>query len=798
MSLDPVLLIGLTLCAAATAAVAPLPAVLGACGVLVLLARHLERRASVCIALAAALGVVRAVHVLQRFDAERTAVRDAFGPPQRCALNGTIVSSPTSTGGRPLYVLSVDAAECESARIPRGTRVRLGGGPDGLARGDQVAAVTQIAPIELLFNRDLPDPLPGAARRAVTLSGTAFAADVEVPGAGLSALIDRARAHVRRRIVATFAPAAAPMARALVLGENDLDPEDDVAFRKSGLSHMLAVSGTHLVFAVLSLLRALQALLVRCQRLSASRDVGRDAALLGAVLALFYADFAGGSGSALRAAYMLCALLLARAFGRRGSAARALGLSLIVGWLCDALVAFDISFLLSAAATSGLLLLSEPLSRPCVRLSSRFARWLGRAVATTLAAMIPCAPLLALMSPDLTFAGIIANVIAAPLGETVALPLCLLHCIAAPWRALEAGIALVASGALLAVKFVARESAAQEWLALSVPAPTGFHLALVAVLAAGLILTRTGLCAAAWTRFWLLSAAAGLAVVELATRRDGAPRDVLRLTALAVGQGDSALLDLPNGALMLIDGGGAPAGGPDPGSRVVLPVLRARRRTRLDVVVLSHPHPDHFGGLLAVARAVPIGEVWDTAQGTREGAGPIYAEFRRELARRGVPVLGPRELCGRARHFGAARLEVLAPCPDYTPGRDANDNSIVVRARLGRRSFLLMGDAESEAEHQLVAAHGERLRSDVLKVGHHGSRTSSSELLLAQVRPRVATISCGVRNRFGHPVPRIVERLSRFGAQVLRTDHDGALQVTSDGVELRWARTYPHPAMHQL
>src|SRR6185436_3183210 len=161
-----------------------------------------------------------------------------------------------------------------------------------------------------------------------------------------------------------------PMARALVLGESDLDPDDDEAFRRSGLSHMLAVSGTHLVFAVLSLVRALSAVLVRIEQLSASFDCGRIAAFVGLFLSLLYADFAGGSGSAWRAAYMLSAGLLARALGGLPCASRALGVSFFVGWLRDPLVAFDISFLLSAAATSGLLVLGEPLQKPALRIRS--------------------------------------------------------------------------------------------------------------------------------------------------------------------------------------------------------------------------------------------------------------------------------------------------------------------------------------------------------------------------------------------------------------------------------------------
>src|SRR5690606_7750351 len=224
------------------------------------------------------------------------------------------------------------------------------------------------------------------------ISGTALDVTIDEPGRGLSALIDCARSAVRERILATFAPAAAPLARALVLGENDLEEEDDTAFKKSGLSHLLAVSGTHLVFAVVSIVRAFAAVLVRIERLSAARDVGRMAALFGMVLAPLYADFAGGSGSAWRAAWMLMAVFAARALGRMTCASRALARSVITGWAFDPLVAFDVSFLLSAAATAGLLVLGGPLGRPCERLRSRPARAFGKAIATTLAAMAPCAP----------------------------------------------------------------------------------------------------------------------------------------------------------------------------------------------------------------------------------------------------------------------------------------------------------------------------------------------------------------------------------------------------------------------
>jgi beta-lactamase superfamily II metal-dependent hydrolase len=234
---------------------------------------------------------------------------------------------------------------------------------------------------------------------------------------------------------------------------------------------------------------------------------------------------------------------------------------------------------------------------------------------------------------------------------------------------------------------------------------------------------------------------------------------------------------------MLVDAGGVMAGA-DPGERVVVPSLRARRRRHIDVVVLTHPHPDHFGGLLAVLRSVSVGEIWDTGHASAHAAGPVYAAFLAEAARRRIPIRKPAELCRAPLVFGASRVSVLAPCPGPVSGQSANDNSFVLKVALGERSFLLMGDAERAAEEQLVQRYAGALRADVLKTGHHGSRTSTTPGLVAEVRPLVATVSCGTRNRFGHPAPDVMARLANADALALRTDRMGGIRVRTDGERL--------------
>ena len=791
MRIDAVLLAAAAAIAGGVCAVYPVPALLCAVLAAAMLGRDVSSRARIFAVLFFALGAARGVVVIRSFESARIAERDAIGPPSRCDVVGVVAVSPVWSDGSASFVADVTHAECEGRPLPTPFRARFHGGPDALARKDRVHVIADLAPVQLFRNLDTADPTPAAARQGIVLTGGVLSLDVVERRAGLSAWIDHARARARQRIVLTFAPAAAGMARALVLGENDLDPEDAQAFQKSGLSHMLAVSGTHLVFAVAALVHALTFLLVRLEAFSARFDVARFASLFGVGLSLVYADFAGGSSSAWRAAFMLSVAFSARALGRKPLTVRTFGLSTLVFAILDPLCAFDLSFMLSVAATAGLIWIGRPLSERCERIASRPLRFLAVSFGTTLSATIPCAPLLALLASGVTLAGLVANVLAAPLGETVALPLCLGHLLLAPVPPLERGAALVASGALLIVKRIAWWSADASFLALLLPEPGRFQLSVLAIFVLGLcalrgsafldlaIRDRRRLLAA-----WCATSALAFSGLEFAARRAGKPHGVIRESALDVGQGDSNLVDFPNGTCLLIDGGGFVGSPVDPGKAVVLPVLRARRRTRVDVVALSHPHPDHFTGLASALPELEIGEFWDSGQGEAEGAGPIYAELLRALRARGVPIRHPEELCGSPRVFGGAVVRLLAPCPSFTPQRGANDNSLVISVSYGERRFLLTGDAEHEEEAELLQAHAADLRADYLKVGHHGSRTSTSEAFLSLVAPSLATLSCGVRNRFGHPHLPTVERLAAHDVRTLRLDRSGGVEVTSDGHSL--------------
>ena len=238
------------------------------------------------------------------------------------------------------------------------------------------------------------------------------------------------------------------------------------------------------------------------------------------------------------------------------------------------------------------------------------------------------------------------------------------------------------------------------------------------------------------------------------------------------------MVQLPDGGALLIDGGGDLRGRtdvPDPAGRIVLSALAEMGIRKLDAVVLTHPHPDHAGGLFAVLDRVPVGELWTTGE---PGPGNVGDAVRARAALRAVPQKIPER--GAVEMREGVRIEVLRS--GFRTDRSANDNSMVLRLVHGRVAILLAGDVEAVAEAEL-AQSGSDLRADLLKAGHHGSATSSTEAFLSRVRPAHVVFSVGAHNPFGFPSPDVAARTRAAGARTHRTDR-GAVRAVSDGATL--------------
>lgn len=563
------------------------------------------------------------------------------------------------------------------------------------------------------------------------------------------------------------------VARALVLGDDlGLDDETTAHIRGAGLTHVLAVSGMHVTMVVGAIVWLLRRLLMRSSRLATRIDANRVVSALGVPLALFYADLSGSTPSAWRAAITAAIAWTLVAAGRRPSALETSAGAAVVLAAFDPGAALSPGFILSIAATAAIL---APRAR-----EGQSA--LSQAVEVAWRAFIATLPFTLYVFGGLPWLTVVANLVVVPIASALLLPAAIVHaCLSAV--SLDAGRLSAPIVELLSSSFVgASEAFATLAPTITLPPPTlgqGLAMALIALL---LLSSRT------WKEKGLAMAVLCFCIggLELHLRHAEQPEGLLRVTFLDVGQGDAALVDLPDGSLMGIDVGGAPNGGPDPGERSVLPLLRARRRGRIDWMVITHPHPDHYGGLRATSSSVGIGELWDSGQAHDENADGEFAQLVDVLVAGGARLRRPGALCGPPRRLGGAFVEVLSPCPHFDAGYEPNDNSLVLRIRFGRRVFLFAGDAEGHAEATL---HGRVGRVDVLKVGHHGSRTSSSAGFLAELRPRFAVVSSGLGNRFGHPHPEVTSRLEGATEALFRTDLDGGVVMATDGTRL-WADTY--------
>ena len=520
-----------------------------------------------------------------------------------------------------------------------------------------------------------------------------------------------------------------------------------------------------------------------------------------------YTLLAGAEASVIRAAAMGAVVLLARESGRPSGAAAALGLACWGLLLADPTMIADIGFQLSVAATAGLLVLGGPAERAVRRaVRGHGPAWLFETLGVSLAAQLATLPLILVHFGRLSLVSPFANLVIAPV-----VPLAMLGAliaavvggvITAPFAAVLAAPVLLAAWLPLAVMVRAADLMAAFPLASAdLPFPldlAGATIALGALLVAlrrvrgrqGATIgrgaldppgERTARADPARRRIGRAVVAAvcavaviGATTVALVTRPGGA----LLVSVLDVGQGDAILVEADDGTRVLVDGGGDPD---------VL-VRRLDERVpiwdrRIDVVLLTHPHEDHVGGLAGLLPRYRIGVF---AENGMRSDGSGYTAFREQADRYGVGIV--QLASGDAFSIGRARAEVVWPpsgsVPETTPdsGRAINDTSLVLDIRVGLQRLLLTGDLEEDMDQRLL----EELdpvegRLDLLKVAHHGSATATSAALLRALRPRLAVVSVGVDNDYGHPAPSTLARLEEAGARVLRTDLAGTIVLSFDG-----------------
>ena len=562
------------------------------------------------------------------------------------------------------------------------------------------------------------------------------------------------RGRLAERAAALFG-ARAPLVDALVFAPNaTLDADIRERYARAGLAHILSISGLHVGF-----LAAWLALVLR--RLGLGPPPARAGA---AALLLFgYLWLLAFPAPATRAVVMLVTSEVARLRQRVVAPRGVIALSGVVLLLADPWALHSVGAWLSVTAIGAVIWAD--------RATTRAPRAL-RLVAPALAATLVTAPITALAFGTVAPIGVVANLVAIPLAA-VAVPGLVLALVLS-WA--FAGLAqLLAAGAGLALALL-------DLIATGAAQVPGGHVVMTAGWQAAAL--WTGVALAAWwlwnspRRPWLIAARAAFAFTILlwTSVLDVVPLDACRcLTVhfLDVGQGDAAVLRTPNGRWIVIDGGPRTPES-DAGRRVVVPFLRRQGAGRLAVVVATHGDADHLGGLPAVVDALDPELVLEPGEPLGR---PLYLEFLAAVEASDARWHAAR--AGDRVEVDGVTLEVLSPDSLWLAlPLDVNEHGVVLRVTFGAVRLLFQADAGLPVEGRLAGTVGP---VELLKVGHHGSRSATSDAWLAELRPHEAVISVGRRNHYGHPAPEVLGRLARHGITILRTDERGTITFATDG-----------------
>jgi len=762
-------------------------------------------RAGLCAAASVASTALSAAAAAGHEDRQRAhapirvlAPRAGSASAEPVIVEGLLVEDASASPDGTRLLVRVDRVRWGRADIelPGTIAVSVGGVHDPArarewTRGRRVRAPVLLRRPSRYMNDGVADAERSSLRRGIALVG-AIKSPALVDVRGRASRWEELLARARRRVRAAIAraspadPEAAGVITAILIGDRAGLPDDvERRMQRAGTYHVIAISGGNVaLFAALAW--AASRTLLRSRRL----------ALVSAMLMVAVYGLLVGTGASVGRAVAAALLFLgATLLDQRAPPLNVIALVGILFLLWDPLALADLGFLLSFGATAGILLAVPGwLAAADARLRAiAWSRWRVRAVlavcgllAATVAAEIALLPVQAAAFQRLTLAGLGLNFIAIPAMAVVQIGgMAIVACDLAGAPGLTAPAAVMArlgARALMDSAALVDMVPALTW---RVAAPPAWLIAAYAIPCSLLAWPRRP------GRRLGLSAAAACAAVAIACSAGARqwPDGRLRLTMFDVGQAEAIALRLPSGRSLLVDAAGS-GGRFDIGDRVLVPALLARGITRLDLLAITHPDVDHLGGALGVVADLRPARLVEGI------APPLHPERNRLVSaalRSGASVESLR--AGGSLMRDGVLLRVLhPPPPDWERQRVRNDDSVVIEVLFGSVSILLTGDAGAAVE-PAIAAQLAPARLRILKVGHHGSRTSTSQAFLDAVRPAAALISAGRGNFYGHPSPVVLARLRAAHVETFRTDGDGQIDLVTDGrqVEIvtrggrRWA-----------
>ena len=701
-------------------------------------------------------------------------------PDREVFVEGTVIDVPEISGEKIRF--TIDNVQIERQSIHG--KVKLSASPEYLipVYGDRVGVIAKLKEPNVFHN-------PGVysydfKKDGIIAAGYLKQMKIISNGEGLLAWIYKKRQILGGIIDNSISAENASFHKAIIIGlQRGISEGMRDAFSVTGLAHILSISGTHfalLAFIFFKIIKAItQSLPLRIlTRMSLYATSTQIAVVLTLPVLILYALISGSSTPTIRSMIMVFIYMLALFLGRKGQWLNSLSIAaiIILFWQPNAL--FDLSFQLSFIAVLSIGYVLEKKSEyrnqdSDYRTQSTDNRQLIRktfegiktSVLITIAAVLGTAPIVAISFKQFPLISPMTNLIITPFICFIILPLSFFAgFVALLFNMTSMPLSgLIDSLTHLALRFIKIFSDI-PYANIHVHNPS-FAIILLYFFSLAFFLK---------SRFrWRLLPFAIVICLYLISpylSRD----NNFRITFLDVGQGDSSLVELPDKRVMLIDGG---THDPDMGRRVIAPYLWSKGIKDIDYLVLSHPHPDHYGGLIYIMDNFKIGEAWLNGRVTYDAE-----KFFQKLQEKKIPYRALKR--GDILEAREYRIYVFHPYGEFYADSlrgefsNKNNDSLVLKIESGDARALFTGDIEAEAEENLIYL-GKWLKSDVLKVPHHGGRTSSSEGLLKAVNPQIAVVSDGKNNPFNHPHEETIERYKNAGVRLFRTDIDGAVTIIS-------------------
>ncbi len=642
---------------------------------------------------------------------------------------------------------------------------------------------------------------------------------------GINTIIEKARNRISDLIDKTGKGSQQDVLKALIVGDRTgIAKNIGAAFNRAGVGHILAISGLHIGIIATASFIFFRWLLSYSKLFLWNAWTKKGAAILSLFPVILYGLISGMSPSTQRAVIMVTVFLMTFLFEREQDSMNSLAIAAMIILVAYPQSLFSISFQLSFIAVLSIIYGMSMTYNS--RISDRNITkkiWFFKAlkilfssILVSVFAILGTLPVVMFYFNQVSLVGVFANLLIIPLIGFVAVPLGLFSVFLYPISISGASVFINSSAAVLGyaldiVSFIAElpfaavktvtpnffEIGCYYVLGWSILGLVGFRrkkvagidgnsssisrdagrrsrknavtgrrtAAIVAVLI--IVASCANTCYWAYNRFW---------------------RNDLRVTIIDVGQGSAALMELPGGRCFLIDGGGFSDNSIfDVGARIVAPFLWRKKIKTIDTIVLSHPNADHLNGLLYIARHFNVKRLWCNSDSADINS---YREFMEIIKKNRIEIIAFKDM-PRSHEINGARLEILHPPKNYIDKRknekqrNLNNNSLVIKVSFGSKSILFPGDIMAFAERDIVASHGDELKSTVLIAPHHGSKTSSTAMFLEKVKPEIVIISAGWKNSFRFPNPSVLKRYNENDCRIFRTDKNGAVAISIDGRALK-------------